>query len=733
MSVAPIEPNIPLGHSYLIGQGPMHDQATIDMVRRVGQHPGDVVLWAQGDPTFNARRIANDVAAQEAAAIGNIIASFFLVAAGQAGGFGYYTNQLSFVLACLQCMSNFGALPTDVESMGDSTQPWGAVNHRRIWYYAVDWSAASDADHYATAHVDPDNYGKFLTMGFVCMVQDASSGSWSLFREGGTTGFYRQIGPTNFEKDFSLDNWFKDNAATIYDAEVQVIGAVLDIYTAGAGTVLADIMETVMKEAKPLLVAISSGNSAGALTAVADIASSVVAAAPAAIAILKDAAPGTFAFVATVGDDIKRVWEQTNKVLGGAVDSIEDIATFGPEMAVQASKLAFSAGGSLAARGGALLQGLPLDGISGTIDGAYLSKARAAAGVGGYWFDHGWNLDLTSIKMLDTNVAGYQQKIEDTIRQSCADQLAGAPWYAQTYVAHGAVVSVMQAAQQGMLVPDPQLKGITQQIVAYQAGYVPPELQAATASQIQSATTSAKNGAIQDASSHAVQPSATITVPGTSTATIVAGIAGASVIAGGLYWYLRTPRRGNPRRRRRKNPPIPWWLIGLGLGGTVVAVAAAASAATPASKAVPPPPSPSHPGGTPNFSTGGMMMISPSANPNAAYEGAATGPSSTNLAVLMDLTHQFTVGEVQFLLKLWALSPQRASFGYAPLDAATIATISAMRSDGVWDDGTTQAVRAFQLKGMGYQGANIVQGDPFDNQTSAALHQVAIAFANTGL
>jgi hypothetical protein len=543
----PIAPCLPLGHSYLIGQGPLHDEATIEMVRRVGARAnGADVVTASGsyDPAFNARRVAHEPAALEAMQIAELIGTFFRVSPGQPGGWGYYDQKASFVVAALTCLSNQGILPQDTESMGSSKDPWGAVLYRRIWYYAIDWSAVSDADHYATAHVEPSNYGRAFIGGFAVMTQQ--DGNWSLFREKGSTGFYRSQTPqgigvtlegaTQFEKDFSLDNWLRDNATTIYDAEVQAIGAILDIYTAGAATAAADVMISLIKQMKPLLIAGAAGDSRKMLTSLAASALTIVSAAPQELALLKDASPGTFAFLSTVGADINKAWDSANKVFSGAVDSINDIETFAPEMVLQASKLATTAGGSVAARGAALLAGNPIGAIGGTIDRTYIENARAAAGVGGFWFDHGWNLDLTAIKMIDTNVPGYQGKVDDLIRQATSDQIAAAPPFARTFVAHGAVVSIMQAAQQGMLVPDPQLRGITQVITKYESGYIPPELVAATQAHIQSVTESAKAGALADNARRNTPPSATITVPGMSTGTIVAIVAAVATVATVAIW-----------------------------------------------------------------------------------------------------------------------------------------------------------------------------------------------------
>ncbi|MFI5243737.1 MAG: hypothetical protein ACHQQR_00810, partial [Gemmatimonadales bacterium] len=562
---------------------------------------------------------------------------------------------------------------------------------------------------------------KFLTMGFAVMVQ-AADGSWSAFKDNGTTGFYRKQSDGSYQADFSLDLWLNSNAMQIYDVEVQVIGAILDIYTAGAGTALADIMVAMVKEAKPILQALSSGDSRGLVTSLADVAGTLVAAAPSALALMKDAAPGTYAFVSTVGDDISKAWNATNKAFAGAVDSIADVDTFGPEMAVQASRLASTFGGSIAARGAALAAGNPIADIGGTIDTAYVEKARAATGVGGFWFDHGWNLDLTAIKLIDTRVAGFQEKIDETVRQAVRDQLAGAPEFAKTFVAHGAVVSVAQATQQGLLVPDPQIRIPGQVVTEYAAGYVPPEL---AGQQTALAVAGAKGGALASNAARARTPSAAITVPGKRAAVgalkVLAGLSAVGLAGWGGYKLLERPRE-NPSRKL-----VAGVAIGAGVLGLLALLASSSKAAAP-----PPPAKPTASGG---FAANlGAQVRSSLVNPNAPYQGAGTGPSTTDLGTLMNITHALTVGEVQYLLRLWAgiVRVPSSTWAAATLDPTTRATIAAMRSDGVWDDSVTLAVRAFQLKGMGYQGANVVQGDPFDSQTSAALHSVARSFANVG-
>jgi hypothetical protein len=85
---------------------------------------------------------------------------------------------------------------------------------------------------------------------------------------------------------------------------------------------------------------------------------------------------------------------------------------------------------------------------------------------------------------------------------------------------------------------------------------------------------------------------------------------------------------------------------------------------------------------------------------------ASTAPSTTSLIELAEITHPFTVREIQYLLNLWKSNP---------LPAIT----------GTWDDTTARAVRDYQTRENNHYNIMDVTGDPFDARTSYSLHMFA--------
>ena len=443
----------------------------------------------------------------------------------------------------------------------------------------------------------------------------------------------------------------------------------------------------------------------------------------------------------TMGDIVQK----SQKVL---LDDLKQIGTLDPSASIsdlvstidKRTGLSLSSGSNL----GASMLKATYQKATGEITKAVtddVSKVvRQTQGVLGWAHDIGQSIDFKTIakqipqsswpvKVVDpktgetafTNTKVLDAALHDAIKSVMEGQ--GVPRYAEQAVFLGASFKLLNTIQKQEFEPEVQFRAYKQTTTEYKSGFVPPELVEAYKAKgltvkTQKADVSPNlanldgkgiSGGMTKVSSKTMKAAnAGVTFDEVGAAPWQIALGAAAV--GSALWFARKKGKVDVSNAAiAAGSGLAALAVWFGLRNTIQGKPMLVPAVAAGSTLV--------------LGTGGKVMSATPAGGKAevytrttsagvgieAPKGASLAPSTDNLVILSDPAHQFTIGEVQYLMGLYGTVPK------VPVT-------------GQWSDDTTKAVRDFQArmyKADPWQNLVNVNGDPFDPQTSALLRKYA--------